>query len=119
MAQQPRVNYTVSDAQPAQIPKTITAMPDSIISRAESDDEADNAHLELHYVDRTLWKLGTLPPGLLTSYGLTEPLDPSWHVLGFGCTNVDPQLIERGTVLHFNGNSKPWSKIGIEKYKPL
>ncbi|KAL0293391.1 UNVERIFIED_CONTAM: putative galacturonosyltransferase 10 [Sesamum radiatum] len=25
-------------------------------------------------VDRTLWKLGTLPPGLLTFYGLTEPL---------------------------------------------
>ncbi|OIW12080.1 hypothetical protein TanjilG_15320 [Lupinus angustifolius] len=70
-------------------------------------------------VDRTLWKLGTLPPGLLTFYGLTEPLDPSWHVLGFGYTNVDPQLIERGAVLHFNGNSKPWLKIGIEKYKPL
>ncbi|KAI5402565.1 hypothetical protein KIW84_050247 [Lathyrus oleraceus] len=34
-------------------------------------------------VDRTLWELGTLPPGLLTFYGLTEPLDPSWHVLGF------------------------------------
>ncbi|XP_019417169.1 PREDICTED: probable galacturonosyltransferase 10 isoform X2 [Lupinus angustifolius] len=70
-------------------------------------------------IDRTLWKLGTLPPGLLTFYGLTEPLDPSWHVLGFGYTNVDPQLIERGAVLHFNGNSKPWLKIGIEKYKPL
>ena len=34
--------------------------------------------------DRTLWKLGTLPPGLLTFYGLTEALDRSWHVLGFG-----------------------------------
>ncbi|XP_059452575.1 probable galacturonosyltransferase 10 [Corylus avellana] len=70
-------------------------------------------------VDRTLWKLGTLPPGLLTFYGLTEPLDPSWHVLGLGYTNVDSQLIEKGAVLHFNGNSKPWLKIGIEKYKPL
>ncbi|GAA0154052.1 transferase [Lithospermum erythrorhizon] len=70
-------------------------------------------------VDRTLWKLGTLPPGLLTFYGLTEPLDPSWHVLGLGYTNVDPQLIENGAVLHFNGNSKPWLKIGIEKYKPM
>ncbi|XAR55460.1 Polygalacturonate 4-alpha-galacturonosyltransferase [Bertholletia excelsa] len=47
-------------------------------------------------VDRTLWKLGTLPPGLLTFYGLTEPLDPMWHVLGLGYTNVDPQLIEKG-----------------------
>ncbi|KAF8391410.1 hypothetical protein HHK36_023715 [Tetracentron sinense] len=70
-------------------------------------------------VDRTLWKLGTLPPGLLTFYGLTAPLDPRWHVLGLGYTNVDPQLIEKGAVLHFNGNSKPWLKIGMEKYKPL
>ena len=70
-------------------------------------------------VDRTLWKLGTLPPGLLTFYGLTEPLDPTWHVLGLGYTNVDPKLIAKGAVLHYNGNSKPWLKIGIEKYKPL
>ena len=70
-------------------------------------------------VDRTLWKLGTLPPGLLTFYGLTEPLDPSWHVLGLGYTNVDPQTLEKGAVLHFNGNSKPWLKIGMEKYKVL
>ncbi|XP_044465048.1 probable galacturonosyltransferase 10 [Mangifera indica] len=70
-------------------------------------------------IDRTLWKLGTLPPGLLTFYGLTEPLNPAWHVLGLGYTDVDPQLIEKGAVLHFNGNSKPWLKIGMEKYKPL
>ncbi|KAL5730043.1 polygalacturonate 4-alpha-galacturonosyltransferase [Ranunculus cassubicifolius] len=70
-------------------------------------------------VDRTLWKLGTLPPGLLTFYGLTEPLDPTWHVLGLGYTNVDQKVIEKGAVLHFNGNSKPWLKIGMEKYKPL
>lgn len=70
-------------------------------------------------IDRTLWKLGTLPPGLLTFYGLTEPLDPMWHVLGLGYTNVDPVLIEKGAVLHYNGNSKPWLKIGMEKYKPL
>ncbi|KAG6722480.1 hypothetical protein I3842_03G162900 [Carya illinoinensis] len=76
-------------------------------------------HWQEMNVDRTLWKLGTLPPGLLTFYGLTEPLDPSWHVLGLGYTNVDPQVILKGAVLHFNGNSKPWLKIGIEKYKPL
>lgn len=70
-------------------------------------------------VDRTLWKLGTLPPGLLTFYGLTEPLNPSWHVLGLGYTNVDPQVIQKGAVLHYNGNSKPWLKIGMEKYKAL
>ncbi|RVX08429.1 putative galacturonosyltransferase 10 [Vitis vinifera] len=53
-------------------------------------------------VDRTLWKLGTLPPGLLTFYGLTEALDPNWHVLGLGYTNVDSQMLEKGAVLHFN-----------------
>ncbi|KAG5233445.1 Galacturonosyltransferase [Salix suchowensis] len=26
---------------------------------------------------------------------------------------------QRGAVLHFNGNSKPWLKIGMEKYKSL
>ncbi|KAL8031470.1 hypothetical protein ABFX02_13G027200 [Erythranthe guttata] len=70
-------------------------------------------------VDRTLWKLGTLPPGLLTFYGLTEPLNPSWHVLGLGYASVEQGLIDKGAVLHFNGNSKPWLKIRIEKYKSL
>ncbi|KAG5546329.1 hypothetical protein RHGRI_018487 [Rhododendron griersonianum] len=70
-------------------------------------------------IDRTLWKLGTLPPGLLTFYGLTEPLDPHWHILGLGYTTVDQQLLKNGAVLHFNGNSKPWLKIGMGKYKLL
>ncbi|CAA0820867.1 Probable galacturonosyltransferase 11 [Striga hermonthica] len=40
--------------------------------------------------DRLIWKLGTLPPGLLTCYGLTEPLDQRWHVLGLGYDmNID------------------------------
>ncbi|KAF9622280.1 hypothetical protein IFM89_031083 [Coptis chinensis] len=33
---------------------------------------------------------------------------------GAGYTNVDPQMIEKGVVLHFNGNSKSWLKIGME-----
>ncbi|KAI3780759.1 hypothetical protein L2E82_10749 [Cichorium intybus] len=70
-------------------------------------------------VDRMLWKLGTLPPGLLTFYGLTQPLDPTWHVLGLGYTDVNLEVIEKGAVLHFNGNLKPWLKIGMEKYKGL
>ncbi|RWR93599.1 putative galacturonosyltransferase 10 [Cinnamomum micranthum f. kanehirae] len=70
-------------------------------------------------VDRTLWKLGTLPPGLLTFYGLTEALDPRWHVLGLGYTNIDAKTISEGAVVHFNGNMKPWLKIGMEKYKGL
>ncbi|XP_058113556.1 probable galacturonosyltransferase 10 [Magnolia sinica] len=70
-------------------------------------------------IDRTLWKLGTLPPGLLTFYGLVEPLDPKWHVLGLGYTNIDAKTIAEGAVVHFNGNMKPWLKIGMEKYKGL
>ncbi|KAI5084417.1 hypothetical protein GOP47_0000586 [Adiantum capillus-veneris] len=71
-------------------------------------------------VDRTLWKLGTLPPGLLTFYGLTEPLDREWHILGLGYDpNVDPQVIESGAVVHYNGNMKPWLKLAMSSYKPL
>ncbi|XP_071733920.1 hexosyltransferase GAUT11-like [Rutidosis leptorrhynchoides] len=70
--------------------------------------------------DGSLWKLGTLPPGLLAFYGQTEPLDRRWHVLGLGYDlNVDNRLIANAAVVHFNGNLKPWLKFGIEKYKPL
>ncbi|PKA46202.1 putative galacturonosyltransferase 3 [Apostasia shenzhenica] len=68
--------------------------------------------------DRTLWKLGTLPPGLITFYNLTHPLDRSWHVLGLG---YDPavklSLIENAAVIHYNGNYKPWLDLAITKYK--
>lgn len=70
--------------------------------------------------DRTLWKLGTLPPGLLAFYGLMEPLDRRWHVLGLGYDlNIDNRLIKGAAVIHFSGNMKPWLKIGISKYRPL
>ncbi|KAF4395150.1 hypothetical protein G4B88_018020 [Cannabis sativa] len=70
--------------------------------------------------DGRLWKLGTLPPGLLTFYGLTEPLDRRWHVLGLGYDiNIDNRLIESAAVIHFNGNMKPWLKLAIGRYKPL
>lgn len=69
--------------------------------------------------DRTLWKLGTLPPGLITFYNLTYPLDRGWHVLGLG---YDPALnqteIENAAVVHYNGNYKPWLDLAINKYKP-
>ncbi|XP_074357631.1 putative galacturonosyltransferase 3 [Apium graveolens] len=68
--------------------------------------------------DRTLWKLGTLPPGLLTFYNLTYPLDRSWHVLGLG---YDPALnqtaIQNAGVVHYNGNYKPWLDLAIDKYR--
>ncbi|KAF8013216.1 hypothetical protein BT93_I1171 [Corymbia citriodora subsp. variegata] len=69
--------------------------------------------------DRTLWKLGTLPPGLITFYNLTYPLDRRWHVLGLG---YDPALnlteIENAAVIHYNGNYKPWLDLAVSKYKP-
>ncbi|KAL8225753.1 hypothetical protein R6Q57_018310 [Mikania cordata] len=70
--------------------------------------------------DGKLWKSGTLPAGLLSFYGLTEPLDRRWHVLGLGFdVNIDSRLIETAAVVHFNGNMKPWLKIGIGRYKPI
>ncbi|CAM8904452.1 unnamed protein product [Rhodiola kirilowii] len=68
--------------------------------------------------DRTLWKLGSLPPGLITFYNLTFPLERNWHVLGLG---YDPALnitqIENAAVVHYNGNYKPWLDLAIGKYK--
>lgn len=69
--------------------------------------------------NRTLWKLGTLPPGLITFYGLTHPLDKSWHVLGLGYNpNTERSAIEGAAVVHYNGNLKPWLEINISKFKP-
>lgn len=68
--------------------------------------------------DRKLWKLGSLPPGLITFYNFTYPLDRSWHVLGLGYDPaVNPSEIEKAAVIHFNGNYKPWLDLAITKYK--
>lgn len=68
--------------------------------------------------DRQLWKLGTLPPGLITFWKRTFALDRSWHVLGLGYNpNVSQKDIERAAVVHYNGNLKPWLEIGIPKFK--
>lgn len=69
--------------------------------------------------DRVLWKLGTLPPGLITFYGLTHPLDKSWHVLGLGYNpSVDRSDIDNAAVVHYNGNMKPWLELAMTKYRP-
>ncbi|XP_011095868.1 probable galacturonosyltransferase 4 [Sesamum indicum] len=68
--------------------------------------------------DRLLWKLGTLPPGLITFWNRTYTLDKSWHVLGLGYDpNVPQKDIERAAVIHYNGNLKPWLEIGIPKFR--
>ncbi|KAK6123165.1 hypothetical protein DH2020_043093 [Rehmannia glutinosa] len=85
----------------------------------------ENVTARYHYwqeqnSDKSLWKLGTLPPGLLAFYGLTEPLDRRWHVLGLGYDmNIDNRLIETAAVIHYNGNMKPWLKLSIGRYRPL
>lgn len=68
---------------------------------------------------RDLWKLGTLPPGLITFYNLTYSLDKSWHVLGLGYDpNIEAEDIEAAAVVHYNGNMKPWLELAMSKYKP-
>ncbi|KAL2330420.1 hypothetical protein Fmac_018001 [Flemingia macrophylla] len=68
--------------------------------------------------DRVLWKLGTLPPGLMTFYGLTHPLNKTWHVLGLGYNpSVDRSEIDNAAVVHYNGNMKPWLEIAMTKYR--
>ncbi|CAN6450462.1 unnamed protein product [Victoria cruziana] len=70
--------------------------------------------------DRQLWKLGTLPPGLITFWKRTFALDKSWHVLGLGYNpNVEQKEIEHAAVIHYNGNMKPWLEIGMPRYRQL
>ncbi|KAL0459929.1 UNVERIFIED_CONTAM: Galacturonosyltransferase 8 [Sesamum latifolium] len=80
---------------------------------------------EYHYwqtlnENRTLWKLGTLPAGLITYYSTTKPLEKSWHVLGLGYNpSISMNEIKNASVIHFNGNMKPWLDIAITKFRPL
>ncbi|KAL9263306.1 putative galacturonosyltransferase 9 [Drosera capensis] len=70
--------------------------------------------------DRTLWKLGTLPPGLIAFYSTTKALDKSWHVLGLGYNpSVSMDVIKNAAVVHYNGNMKPWLDIALNQYKDL
>ncbi|KAL3844557.1 hypothetical protein ACJIZ3_001960 [Penstemon smallii] len=70
--------------------------------------------------DRTLWKLGTLPAGLITYYSTTKSLDKSWHVLGLGINpSISMEEIEKAVVIHFSGDMKPWLDIAMNRYKHL
>ncbi|KAA0062695.1 hypothetical protein IC582_018894 [Cucumis melo] len=84
----------------------------------------ENCTEDYHYwqnmnENRTLWKLGTLPPGLITFYSTTKPLDKTWHVLGLGYNpSISKDEIQNAAVVHFNGNMKPWLDIAISQFKP-
>eukprot|EP00249_Psilotum_nudum_P019099 c27100_g1_i1 orf=797-2464(-) len=68
--------------------------------------------------NRALWKLGTLPPGLITFYKTTKPIDKSWHVLGLGYNpNISFDSIKNAAVIHFNGNMKPWLDLAMSQYR--
>ncbi|KAJ4969529.1 hypothetical protein NE237_016230 [Protea cynaroides] len=70
--------------------------------------------------NRTLWKLGTLPPGLITYYSTTKPLEKYWHVLGLGYNpSISMEEIRNAAVIHFNGNMKPWLDIAMNQFRPL
>ncbi|KAG6660078.1 probable galacturonosyltransferase 9 [Carya illinoinensis] len=70
--------------------------------------------------ERTLWKSGTLPPGLITFYSTTKSLDKSWHVLGLGYNpSISMDEINNAAVIHYNGNMKPWLDIAMNQYKNL
>lgn len=84
-----------------------------------------NATAKYHYwqernADRMLWKAGTLSAGLLTFYGMVEPLDRRWHVMGLGYElDIDERLIESAAAVHFTGNMKPCLRLGVSRYKHL
>ncbi|KAL3629503.1 putative galacturonosyltransferase 9 [Castilleja foliolosa] len=70
--------------------------------------------------DRTLWKSGTLPAGLVTFYSTTKSIDKSWHVLGLGINpSISMDEINKAAVIHFSGDMKPWLDIAINGYKHL
>ncbi|KAL3525803.1 hypothetical protein ACH5RR_014175 [Cinchona calisaya] len=88
--------------------------------RHEKCTEQYHYWLNLQNEDRTLWMLGTLPPGLMTFYSTTKSLDKSWHVLGLGYNpSISMDEINKAAVIHFNGNMKPWLDIAINQYKHL
>ncbi|XP_059641874.1 probable galacturonosyltransferase 9 isoform X2 [Cornus florida] len=70
--------------------------------------------------DQTLWKFGTLPPGLLTFYSTTKSLDKSWHKLGLGYNpSISMDEINNAAVIQYNGNMKPWLDIAMNQFKHL
>ena len=65
-----------------------------------------------------MWKLSSLPPGLITFYKKTKSLDKSWHVLGLGHNpNINMEKIKKAAVIHYSGNMKPWLDVALNKYR--
>ncbi|XP_047316395.1 probable galacturonosyltransferase 7 isoform X2 [Impatiens glandulifera] len=65
-----------------------------------------------------LYQSPTLRASLLTFEGLVKALDATWVVSGLSHDySLDKGVIKEASVLHFNGNMKPWIDMGIHKYR--
>ncbi|GJV25858.1 protein TSS [Tanacetum coccineum] len=65
-----------------------------------------------HNEDQTLWKVGTLPPGLMTFYSTTKSLDKAWYVLGLGYNpSINMDEINKAVV-----NSFQWGYETMAQY---
>ncbi|XP_073016451.1 probable galacturonosyltransferase 7 isoform X2 [Primulina eburnea] len=59
-----------------------------------------------------------LSASLLTFQGLVYALDDSGMLSGLGRNHgIDLEAVNSATMLHFDGNMKPWLELGIPKYK--
>lgn len=69
----------------------------------------------------SLWRLGALPPALVAFDGYVHPIDPKWHISGLGrrMPNVDREMLEATTVVHFSGSAKPWLAIGLSDLRSM
>ncbi|KAJ3675613.1 hypothetical protein LUZ60_004655 [Juncus effusus] len=68
---------------------------------------------------RNIWRAGTLPIGQMVFYNHTMALDKRFHLFGLGKENtrVSTDELERSSVLHYEGNAKPWLEISVPKYQ--
>lgn len=64
--------------------------------------------------------MSTLPPGFITFYSTTKPLDKSWHVLGLGYNpSISMDEINTAAEVPFSMNMKPWLDIAMNRFWPL
>ncbi|XP_048327804.1 probable galacturonosyltransferase 15 isoform X2 [Ziziphus jujuba] len=68
-----------------------------------------------------LWYPGVIAPSLMAFEGHVHPIGPSFHVDGLGYRNpeVDRELLEAATVIHFSGPAKPWLEIALPEVRVL
>ncbi|KAE8728124.1 putative galacturonosyltransferase 7 [Hibiscus syriacus] len=78
-------------------------------------------------ISETYWELvkkvsvkeeSSVLASMLTFQDLIYALDSEWIISGLGHDyGISIQSIKKASVLHYNGNMKPWLELGIPKYK--